>query len=49
MWITPDPLAQEREILGGGKTNVESLLLLEARPCAQPLAHRMGEDDRQAG
>src|SRR5207247_647662 len=24
----------ERQILGGGKINVESLLLLEARPCA---------------
>ncbi len=34
VWISPDPLAQEREILGGGKINVESLLLLEARPCA---------------
>ena len=34
VWITPDPLDQEREILGGGEINVESLLLLEARPCA---------------
>lgn len=34
VWITPDPLAEERQILGGGKINVESLLLLEARPCA---------------
>jgi DNA-binding transcriptional regulator PaaX len=34
VWISPDPLAQEREILGGGKINVESLILLEARPCA---------------
>src|SRR5207244_5519242 len=33
-WITPDPLEEERQILGGGKINVESLLLLEARPCA---------------
>jgi phenylacetic acid degradation operon negative regulatory protein len=33
VWITPDPLDKEREILGGGKINVESLLLLEARPC----------------
>ena len=31
-WITPDPLEEERHILGGGKINVESLLLLEARP-----------------
>jgi DNA-binding transcriptional regulator PaaX len=34
VWITPDSLGEERRILGGGKTNVESLLLLEARPCA---------------
>ncbi len=26
--------AEERQILGGGKINVESLILLEARPCA---------------
>ena len=32
--ISPDPLPAEREILGGGKINVESLILLEARPCA---------------
>jgi len=34
VWITPDPLEEERRILGGGKINVESFLLLEARPCA---------------
>jgi phenylacetic acid degradation operon negative regulatory protein len=34
VWITPDPVHGEREILTGGKTNVESLLLLEARPCS---------------
>lgn len=34
VWITPDPLDQEQRILGGGKINVESLLLLEMRPCA---------------
>ncbi len=34
VWITPDPLAGERLILAGGKINVESLVLLEARPCA---------------
>jgi len=34
VWITPDPLEEERQILGGGRINVESLLLLEARPCA---------------
>ena len=35
VWITPDPLDCEQQILTGGKVNVESLLLLEARPCAQ--------------
>ena len=49
VWITPDPLAEEQQILGGGKINVESLLLLEVRPCARSLAHRMGEGGRQAG
>ena len=49
VWITPDPLAEEPQILGGGKINVESLILLEARPCASSLAHRMGEGGRQAG
>jgi len=34
VWISPDPLTAEREVLGGGKINVESLILLEARPCA---------------
>lgn len=34
VWITPDPLEEERHILVGGKIEVESLLLLEARPCA---------------
>jgi phenylacetic acid degradation operon negative regulatory protein len=34
VWITPDSLEGERQILGDGKINVESLLLLEARPCA---------------
>jgi phenylacetic acid degradation operon negative regulatory protein len=34
VWITPDPLEEERQILCGGKINVESLVLLEARPCA---------------
>ena len=49
VWITPDSLEEERQVLVGGKINVESLLLLEARPCAQPLAHQMGEGGRQAG
>ena len=34
VWVTPDPLGEERQVLGGSKINVESLILLEARPCA---------------
>jgi DNA-binding transcriptional regulator PaaX len=34
VWITPDSLEEERHVLVGGKINVESLILLEARPCA---------------
>ncbi len=34
VWITPDPIDRERELLAGGQIDVESLLLLEARPCA---------------
>jgi phenylacetic acid degradation operon negative regulatory protein len=34
VWITPDPLEEERRILLDGKVNVESLILLEARPCS---------------
>jgi hypothetical protein len=34
VWISPDPLTAERPVLGGGSINVESLILLEARPCA---------------
>jgi DNA-binding transcriptional regulator PaaX len=34
VWITPDSLEEERLLLVGGKINVESLILLEARPCA---------------
>jgi phenylacetic acid degradation operon negative regulatory protein len=34
VWVTPDPLLGEREILAGGKINVESLLLLDVRPCS---------------
>ncbi|MCP5520207.1 MAG: hypothetical protein H7A46_01505 [Verrucomicrobiales bacterium] len=40
VWITPDPLDAEREVLTGGKVNVERLLLLEA----QPAAGETGED-----
>lgn len=34
VWITPDPLAEQQTLLRGTKTDVESLILLEARPCA---------------
>ena len=34
VWITPDPLRDEREALVNGPADVESLILLEARPCA---------------
>ena len=40
VWVTPDPLEDERQILRGGKINVESLILLEGRPCA-------GESDKE--
>lgn len=34
VWITPNPPGREMRTLGGRKTNVESFVLLEARPCA---------------
>jgi phenylacetic acid degradation operon negative regulatory protein len=34
VWIRADPVHGEREILAGGQVNVETLLLLEARPAA---------------
>lgn len=40
VWISPDPLQDEKTILAGSRVNVESLLLLEARPCA-------GESDQE--
>jgi DNA-binding transcriptional regulator PaaX len=40
LWITPDPLVEERKTLAGGQTNVESLILFEGRTCA-------GEPDAQ--
>jgi phenylacetic acid degradation operon negative regulatory protein len=40
VWIAPDPLENEREILASQSINVESLILLDARPCA-------GETDEQ--
>ena len=35
VWITPDHLENEREILAGGQIEVGSLILLEARPCGE--------------
>ena len=40
VWVTPDPLDQERQHLERDPINVESLVFLEARPCA-------GESDAQ--
>jgi phenylacetic acid degradation operon negative regulatory protein len=40
VWITPDPLEEQRQLLAGERINVESLILLEAQPCA-------GETDEQ--
>jgi phenylacetic acid degradation operon negative regulatory protein len=40
VWVTPNPVRGEREILTGGNINVKSLLLLEARPCS-------GESDEE--
>jgi len=40
VWITPHPLLEERQAFGNGAINVESLIMLEARPCA-------GETDEQ--
>jgi len=34
VWITPDPLLDEREKLGSSDVDVESLILFDARPCA---------------
>ena len=34
VWIIPDAMDEERRHLAGGEINVESLILLEARPCA---------------
>ena len=34
VWITPDPVSEERALLAGQTVDVESLILLEARPCA---------------
>ena len=40
VWITPDPLMDERVALTSAPVDVESLILLETRPCA-------GETDAQ--
>ncbi len=34
VWITPHPLTDERQALAGSHIDVESLILVEARPCA---------------
>jgi phenylacetic acid degradation operon negative regulatory protein len=34
VWITPDPVNEERKLLSDGPADVGSLILLEARPCA---------------
>jgi len=34
VWISPDPLEEQKTALAGTEVNVESLILLEARPCA---------------
>jgi len=34
VWITPDALEEERDVLVGGNLEVKSLILLEAQPCA---------------
>jgi phenylacetic acid degradation operon negative regulatory protein len=40
VWISPDPLTEERDLLARSKTDVESLIFMEAHPCA-------GESDAQ--
>lgn len=34
VWITPDPVQEEKRILAGGLIETKSLVLMEARPCA---------------
>ena len=34
VWISPDPVPEERALLAEGEINVGSLILMEARPCA---------------
>lgn len=40
VWVTPDPLEEEKRTLVGVKSDVASLLLLDAQPCA-------GESDKE--
>jgi phenylacetic acid degradation operon negative regulatory protein len=40
VWISPNPVNEQRAVLANGPVDVESLILLEARPCA-------GENDAQ--
>ena len=40
VWITPDPVTEQRALLAEGPVDVESLILLQAHPCA-------GETDAQ--
>ena len=35
VWITPDPLTEEKALLGSAKIDVNSLIFFEARPCAR--------------
>jgi len=39
VWITPDPLDQEKLLLSDSKVNVNSLILLEFHPCAGESNH----------
>lgn len=34
VWVTPDPLEAEGQVLNGGTMNVKSLILMEGRPCS---------------
>jgi DNA-binding transcriptional regulator PaaX len=41
VWITPHPVTDERKALAGERVNVESMVLLEARPCAGEKSHQI--------
>jgi phenylacetic acid degradation operon negative regulatory protein len=34
VWITPDPIQEEKELFAGARTDVSSLFLIEGKPCA---------------